>query len=320
MSGAKSTLFLLVVSATAALALPAAATARAHDPFRRTIGSYLGGSNTGVCAVQAPATVRRCTLAQSNPKVERYAGYGRYPHVRGHIVRFRLTTGRPTPDTTSVRVRFHALAGPRGPGGPVSRWFALSLEGRRRHEFAVRVPFAPGSRIAVDVEVHGDGRGEAAAPIAAAGKPVDGTYEWSPPLGPGAKPPLVIEGRSINLNAVFERDDQTPPILHYSYAKYQDFLRTRRVYVDVRSNEFVLFNPECSLLTREAQWGLVGAIPHLRPRRTHSYFCELEPPALRAGLKAARRGGNPRVFFRLVAYDRAGNVARTKAFYVYPTD
>ncbi len=73
------------------------------------------------------------------------------------------------------------------------------------------------------------------------------------------------------------------------------------------------------LLTEHVEWGLLGAIEHLRPGRWTTYYCELEPPAVRSARKAIRQGRRPRVDFDLVAYDRARNVARTGNFYVFPT-
>ncbi len=107
-------------------------------------------------------------------------------------------------------------AGLRSPRQPLVR---PAAGGRQLHEFPVHVPFAPGSRIGLDMDVTGDGKGEASVPIADA------------------------EGE-LNLNAIFEQGDQTPPVLRYTYAHHQDFLHTRRAYVRVRSNERVLFNPD----------------------------------------------------------------------------
>lgn len=276
-------LALMVATGTAA--------AKPHHPFQRTLGVRFGHSVLGVCAVRAPATTRHCTV-HGNRRIE-LENYGKYPHIPGHIVRFRLNSARLSSHTTGVKVRFHALGG-RGGGALVSRWFDLRRGGPQLREFPVHVPFPPGSRIGLDLVVSGDGKGEASAPL----KEAEGF---------------------LNLNAVFEQDDQTPPVLHFTYAKRQDFLHTRRVYVHVRSNEFVLFNPECVLETGETAWGLVGAIPHLRPGRWNTYFCWLETPPVRSGSAALRRGGHPAVRFRLVAYDRAQNVTRTKSFYVLPT-
>jgi hypothetical protein len=269
-----------------------AAARKPHQPFHRTIGVRFDRSVIGVCVVRAPATTHHCTV-HGDRTSELENGYGKYPHVPGHIVRFRLNSGRLSSHTTGVKVRFRALGG-RGGGARVSRWFDLPRGGPQLREFPVHVPFRPGSRIGLDLVVSGDGRGEASAPLRDA------------------------EG-FLNLNAVFEQDDQTPPVLRFTYSKHQDFLHTRRVYIHVRSNEFVLFNPECGLLAGHTEWGLLGAIPHLRAGRWSAYFCELEPPAVRSGSRALLAGGDPRVLFRLVAWDRAQNVARTKAFYVRPT-
>jgi hypothetical protein len=271
-----------------------AAARKPHQPFHRALGVRLSRSVEGVCAVRAPATTRHCTV-QGDAKIERVYGFGRYPHVPGHIVRFRLTSGRLSAHTTAVKVRFRAIgASGGGAGGQVSRWFDLPRGGRQLREFPVNVPFPPGSRVGLDVVVTGDGSGEATAPLAGA------------------------EG-VLNLNAVFEQDDQTPPVLHFTYSKRQDFLHTRRVFIHVRSDEFVLFNPECGLLAGNTEWALLGAIPHLRAGRWTTYFCELEPPAVNSGRRSLLAGHDPRVLFRLVAWDRARNVARTKAFYVRPT-
>jgi hypothetical protein len=278
-----------------ALVLVAGAAARKpHVPFQRTLGLHIGKSTIGVCVVRPPATSRLCTAEHASRKTEGFYGYGKYPHVRGHIVRFRVAGGALGPHTVSARVRFRAIGAPPGSGPRVSRWFDLPRGGRQLHEYPVHVPFPPGSRIGLDLEVTGDGRGEASAPIADA------------------------EGE-LNLNAVFEQGDQTPPVLKYTYAHHQDFLHTRRAYVRVRSNERVLFNPECVLLTEHVEWGLLGSIEHLRPGRWTTYYCELEPPAVRSARKAIRQGRRPRVAFDLVAYDRARNVGRTGNFYVFPT-
>jgi hypothetical protein len=270
------------------------AAAKPHQPFQRALGVRLGHSVIGVCPVRAPATTRRCTVTQTDRKLEYELGYGRYPHVPGHIVRFRLTSGPLSQHTTSVMVRFRALGARHGDGPAVSKWFELPDGGRELREFPVHVAFPPGSRIALDLLVRGDGEGEAAAPIADA------------------------EG-NLNLNAVFEKDDQTPPVLHYSYAERQDFLHTRRIYVRVRGNERALLNPECVMTTHRVAWGLLFTQPHLRPGRPVVWVCELEGRVVRAGRKALRAGHHPRVAIRLVAYDRANNVTRTKTFYVLPT-
>lgn len=271
-----------------------AAAREPHQPFHRTLGVHLAGSVAGVCAVKAPATTRRCTV-QGERKIERVYGFGVYPHIPGHIVRFRLTSGRLSRHTESVKVRFRATGGGGGgASGQVSRWFDLPRGGRQLREFPVHVPFPPGSRIGLDVLVTGDGSGEASAPLAGA------------------------EG-VLNLNAVFEQDDQAPPVLHFTYSKRQDFLRTRRVFVHVRSNEAGLLNPECSMVTHRVDWGLLFNQPHLKPNRPALFVCELEGRVVRAGRAALRAGRHPQVAIRLVAYDRAQNVTRTKTFYVLST-
>jgi hypothetical protein len=295
------------------------AQAAPRNPFAVDLGVYLGSSDTGVCAVQAPAKTRRCTLAQSTPRTERDFGFDSRPHVPGHVVLYRLRGGPATPDTTAVEVRFRALHGPLGPEGPVGPWQSFDLDGPRLQEFPVSVPFFPGDQIGVDVVVHGDGRGEAAAPLGeSAGETSSGIAEWILPLRGAQHPPRVQHGTILSLNAVYERDDRTPPRLHWSYARHQDFIRTGLVSVRVRSDEAALLNPECTLHTREAVWGLEYVNRRLHPGVWTRFVCELRGGAARAAHTALVRGGHPRVGIRLVAYDRAGNKGTSPKLIVKP--
>lgn len=314
-----------VAALFALLALPGTAAAKQHDPFDRTIGSLFGGGPTlGLCPVLPPATVRRCTLSFTDRASEEDI-FGKFPHVPGHVVRFRLEDGTPTADTTAVSVRFRALGGPLGPGGPASRWFALPLVnphpkfGKLRG-FPALVPFLPGDRLALDVVVHGNGRGEAAAPLAEASSPPENTAEWSPPLGTAKGRPLIRTDRALQLNAVFERDDQVAPVLRWTYAPRQNFLRTRRVYVRVHGSERGQLNPEAVLVTGDTGWGLLANAPHFRPGGGWAtYFCELGGPALPAARRAFRAGKDVHVRIRLRAWDPANNGVSAKTFFVRPT-
>ncbi len=304
-----------------ALILVAGAGAERHNPFRRQIGSYLGGENTGVCPVVPPARKRICTVSEAEAHSEITFGHGRYPRIPGHIVGFRLHPGLATADTRSIRVRFRVLRGLLGAGGPASSWFELPLHARgsaRLQEFPANVPFVPGDRIGLDVEVRGDGHGEAAAPLAGTTEQPFGIAEWSPPLGSAKRRARIRSNASLSLSAVFERDDRYPPVLQSRFAHHQDFLRTGRVYMQVRSNERALLNPEAGLQVPGETWGIVHNQPHLRPHRWAWFVCELEPSALHAARTAVRRGGKTYVSIRLVAFDRAGNVARPPQLNVLP--
>lgn len=262
--------------------LCAAASASPRDPFQVNLGVHLSGSPGRICAMQAPTTARRCTLVES----ERSGS----PAVPGHIVRYRLHLRRNavTEHTTAVEVRLRVLSGPLGGGGAVGPWQSFELDGPRRQEFPVAVAFLPGDRIAVDVIVDGDGRGEAAAPIA------------------------------LSMGAVFERDDRVGPRLRASYSSYQDFLRTGRVEVEVHSDSKGILNPECSLLSGEAQWGLLFNRRHLNPGGWIRFSCRFYGAPLRVARKKARRGGHPLVMVHLIAYDRAGNRGALPKIYVRP--
>jgi hypothetical protein len=122
----------------------------------------------------------------------------------------------------------------------------------------------------------------------------------------------------LSLNAVYERGDKTPPVLRYSYAHYQDFFRTGLVTVRVRSNEAALLNPECTLHTREAVWGLEYANRHLHPGKWVNFTCEIRGAAMQAARTALVRGGHPRIGIRLIAYDRAGNKGVAPKLFIRP--
>jgi hypothetical protein len=251
------------------------ASAQRLNQFQQNLGVGFF-SQADSCELQAPRTLKRCTLPSSERPVE---GGAKYPETPGHIVSFRLRLAKPTEGTTAVEVRFHARGGASGP------WESLDLEGPHLQEFPLSVPFNPGQRIALDVIVHGDGESEAASPI-------------------------------LSMNAVFERDDQTPPRLHYSYAPYQDFLRTARVYVRVRSDTEAELFPECSLLSGPAQWGLLFNNRLLLPGRWITFACKVYSRPLEVARKKVRRGGHPIVMVHLIAYDRAGNKTAEPKIYV----
>lgn len=113
----RGTALAILAAVAAALGLPAAAAAAPHDPFRRSIGTYLDRVEAGVCPVAPPARTRTCTVAQADRRVESAIGYGRYPHVPGHIVAFRLAVGTGSAGTVAAKVRFRALHGALGAGG-----------------------------------------------------------------------------------------------------------------------------------------------------------------------------------------------------------
>ena len=310
----------LTLAATVVLAVVcAAALGQPRNRFQVNLGVYLSASNDAVCAVIPPARTRRCTLAQTDRRIESVYGAGEKPTVPGHIVLYRVRRGRPTSHTTAIEVRLHSLAGPLGPGGGVGPWQDLDLEGPRLQEFPVAVPFLPGERIGIDVAVHGDGLGEATAPIAEVEEEGSaGVAEWTPLLSRAQRPPKVHRGSILSLNAVFERDDRVGPRLRASYSPRQDFLRTGRVSVEVHSNSEGILNPECSLLSGEAQWGLLFNRRHLRPGGWVRFTCRFYGAPLRAARKKVRRGGHPLVMVHLVAYDRAGNRGAAPKIYVRP--
>jgi hypothetical protein len=262
----------------------ASASANPLNRFQVNLGVGLYGPASGSCAVQAPQVLKRCTLPDPERPV-RYADD--YPTVPGHIVSFRLRLAKPTEHTTAVEVRFRVRPGPLGTGGRVGPWEELELEGPRLQEFLLAVPFGEGDRLAIDVVVHGDGVGEAASPIE-------------------------------SMKAVFERDDKVGPHLRYSYAPYQDFLRTARVYVRVRSDSEAKLFPECSLLSGPAQWGLLFNDRILTPGRWITFACKVYSRPLAVARKKVRRGGHPLVMVHLIAYDRAGNRTAEPKIYVRP--
>jgi hypothetical protein len=258
------------------------ATAWPLDPFQVALNVRLSAPAAGLCSVRPPATIRRCTLVESERS--------RSPKVPGHIVLYRLHLRRDVAarHATAVAVRFRVLSGPHGGGGSVGSWRELDLGGPRRQEFPVAVPFLPGDRVAVDVAVHGDGSGQAVAPIAP------------------------------SVSAVFERDDRVGPRLRVRYRHHQDFLRTGRVQVEVHSDSKGVLNPECSLLSGAAQWGLLFNRRHLNPGGWVRFSCRFYGAPLRAARKKVRRGGHPLVMIHLIAYDRAGNRGAAPKIYVRP--
>ena len=275
-------LFAMVVSVVAC----ASATGAPRSPFQVDLSARLSGSGPGVCAVRAPEAARRCTLTE----VERFADPEEGPKAPGHIVLYRLylRPGTAIEHTAAVRVRFRVLSGPSGGGGAVGPWQSLDLEGPRRQEFPVSVPFLPGDRIALDVIAEGDGTGDAAAPIARA------------------------------MSAVFERDDKVAPRLRVRYSGRQDFLRTGRVEVEVHSDSAGTLNPECALLSGEAEWGLLFDNRRLRPGGWIRFSCHFYGAPLRVAREKVRRGGHPLVMVHPIAYDRADNRGALPKIYIRP--
>jgi hypothetical protein len=262
----------------------ASASAAGRNPFQVNLGVGFYGSGAGTCTVQAPATLKRCTLPSPDRRAERA---DEYPATTGHIVSLSLRLAKPTEGTTAVEVRFRARPGPLGGGSHVGPWESLDLEGPRLQEFPLSVRFDPGDQLAIDLIVHGDGSGEATSPIE-------------------------------SMSATFEREDQVAPRLHYSYAPYQDFLRTGRVHVKVRSDSEAKLFPECSLLSGPAQWGLLFNDRILSPGRWINFACKVYSRPLAVARKKVRRGGHPLVMVHLIAYDVAGNKTAEPKIYIRP--
>jgi hypothetical protein len=275
----------VLVAIAAVLAVAAgSAGAQSLTHFQTFIGARLAGAGEPVCALQASRTERRCTLAEE----ERGHRAEETPTVPGRIVSFRLhlRRGPVAEGTTSVEVRLRVVPGPLGGAGAVGPWESLELEGTQQQEFPVSVPFDPGDRFALDLLVDGDGTSEAAAPIA------------------------------LGMSAVFERDDKTGPRLRYTYAPDQNFLRTARVYVRVRSDTEAKLFPECSLLSGPAQWGLLFNDRLLHPGRWITFACKVYSRPLEVARKKVSRGGHPIVMVHLIAYDVAGNRTAEPKIYV----
>jgi hypothetical protein len=260
------------------------AEAQPLNQFQVNLGVGFYGSAAGGCTVQAPGVLKRCTLP---PPERRVAGADEYPMVPGRIVSFRLRLRKPTEATTAVEVRLRVRPGRGGIGGRVGPWESLDLEGPGLQEFPLAVPFGAGDRLAIDVIVHGDGLGEAASPI-------------------------------VSMKAVYERDDKVGPHLRYSYDPHQDFLRTGRVHVRVRSDSEAKLFPECALLSGPAEWGLLYDDRLLPPGRWITFTCKVYAQPLAVAQKKVRRGGHPLVMVHLIAYDRAGNRTAEPKLYVRP--
>lgn len=310
-----------------------------------TFGSALEATpNAGICAVPSGAGEASCTYSQLLLADGHAAGGGAQLQGEGVITRFRVSSGPPLPGTASVKLRLRLLDPSHGYALTGGLPFVEMPPAPGIHEVPVRLQFEQPLMIGLDTRVTGVG-GEASAPLAHAESGVGSLYNWIPsPPEASIPPPASEEDRELLFNVTVEPDrdhdgygdktqdrcpedpkrhihcDRTPPRTKLTYAPRQDFLRTKKIVVSVRSNETgkIYASGQIELPEPSVTWGIYGNSK--RVDKGDRVRLVLRVPA-QAREHAARSFAHGRRVFAKVsvtAVDRVGNQSHMAVAIVKP--
>jgi hypothetical protein len=313
-----------------------------------TIGSNLVSSpNAGICQTEGNALEASCTYTQVLWAPGHIAG-GTFAESRGVITRWQVASGVATPATAAVKLRPRVLAiSPiSGIGIPPGGYVELPLDQPGVHGFPTRLPIAAGQQVALDLVVISRG-GTASAPLAHQEAKVGRVVMWAPILGEGEgpDPSALADDTELLLNAVLEPDrdrdghgdrtqdrcpedprrqedcDRRPPRTHLTYAERQDFLRTKKVVVRLRSSEAarVFAYGQIDIAgDRNVVWGIYSARKRVAKGGKATLVLRVPAKAREAAARSFSHGRRVVAKFSVFATDTAGNESGTTVATIRP--
>jgi hypothetical protein len=250
--------------AATVFALGALALALPGSTMATTFGSNLVAfPNGGVCPTSESGEVS-CSFVQIGLADSHAASGGVQVPKGGVITSWRISTGPATPATVSVKARLRVIEAGGVPFAyEASPFEELPLSQPGLHVLPARLSIDESRQlVGIDVNVTGNGNGEAVAPFAYLASGAGSAWKWVPGLSEGVLPESSGEGNlELLFNATIEPDrdhdgygdktqdrcpedpkrqrhcDRVPPRVKVTYARRQNFLHSGKVVVYVRSNE-----------------------------------------------------------------------------------
>lgn len=281
----------------------------ASSPATITIGSNLRAlpsPDAGACMFTAIS--HSCTDAQSALAPAHLAQGGLTASATGAIVRWRVLSGAPNPDTASVKLRLRVLHGD-DPIGDASSFVDLPPEAGV-HSFSTLLPIERGDRLAIESVIKGTAAGPSYVPIAHF-EPGAGTLtEWASPLyrGLSLSPDTTSDGVELLLNADLDFD-RAPPRTKLTYPNRQDFLTKKTVLVHFRCNEdaTVFASGQLEIPAKHTIYGIFGVKKAVDAREKVALRLRVPIATRRAALTALGNGKKVLVKVTLSATDAVGN-------------
>lgn len=267
------------------LALGTLALTAASPVAAVTVGSNLAATPDGGVCPTSSAGAASCSFVQAYLAKGQAAPGGVQPEDLGVITGWKIATGPATPATKAVKARLRIIqTGGVSYAYGTSPYEELPLGRPGIHTFPARLPIDEDKQnIGIDTVVTGGGEGEAAAPFAYRASRVGVVWKWVPGLSEGLLPLNDSEGDlELLFNATVEPDrdhdeygditqdrcpkdpnhhvhcDRHPPRTKPAYAHRQDFLRTGKVVIRVRSSEAgrIYADGQIEIPTPSVTWGI----------------------------------------------------------------
>jgi hypothetical protein len=333
--------------AAIALALSALCLAAASSASAVTVGSNLvAAPNGGVCPTSASGEAS-CSFVQAGLTGDHTASGGVQPTGFGVITSWRIVTGPATPATAGAKVRLRIIqTGGAGYAYGASPWEELPLSQPGIHVLPARLPIDEDKQvIGIDTVVTGSGADEAAAPFAYRASGAGSVWKYVPGLKEGRLPLSTSEGDlELLFNATVEPDrdhdgygdrtqdrcpkdpryhahcDRQPPRTKLAYDRRQDFLRTGKVVVRVRSSEAgrIYASGQLEIPNPSVTWGIYSAHKHVGKGKWATLVLRVPAQAREHAARSFTHGR--RVFAKVFvsATDRSGNKSRLVRAIVKP--
>jgi hypothetical protein len=333
--------------AAIALALSVLPLAAASSASAVMVGSNLIAAPSGGACPTSASGEASCSFVQAGLADGHIAPGGVQPTGFGVITSWRIVTGPATPATTGAKVRLRIIqTGGAGYAYGASPWEELPLSEPGIHVLPARLPIDEDKEvIGIDTVVTGSGAGEAAAPFAYRASGAGSVWKYVPGLKEGRLPLSTNEGDlELLFNATVEPDrdhdgygdmtqdrcpkdprhhvhcDRRPPRTKLSYARRQDFLRTKKVVVHVRSSETgrVYASGQLEIPGPSVTWGIYSDHEYVREGQRATLVLRVPAQALEHAARSFAHGR--RVFAKVFvsAADRSGNQSRLVRAIVEP--
>lgn len=321
------------IMGTAAIAT-AVALLSAAPASALTIGSNLQApANGGICATVSGVKEVSCTYLPFGLADSHTAPGGQRLFDPLVVTSWRVSSGLPSPDTVSVKLRLRAMRLGKGPAaGLGTPTVDLPLTEPGIHAFESRLPLDGSQEIGLDVVVTGLADG-ASAPIAHRESGVGKVALWRPSLGEEliARPFAIENDTELLLNATVEPDadrdgygdktqdrcpknpnrqddcDRKPPRIKLIYAPRQDFLSHGPVVVRLRSNEAASIYAPGQLDLPGVGWGIYAARGKVKAGGKATLRLRVPRRAREATSRAFANGKRVVAKVSVYATDEAGN-------------
>jgi hypothetical protein len=301
-------------------------------------GGNYGRPNASVCPTPHDSLEASCTVLQlrrgyGNPFAGKFKA-----HSDGVITKWWVNSGPPSPATSAVHLRLRLFDGFDPIPGAQTRLRRLPIKRPGMHKFLARLPIKRGQQIALDVAVLGSrGGGPAAAPIARSVRDIREVAAWTPVLGLGPRRPNhLLRNTKLQLAAQVEPDfdeddwgdstqdgcrfdprrhsaclpDRAKPSIRISFARRQDFIAKRKLFVRIQTSEYGRVFASGLLMVGGAANALLGSAAWLPAGGSANFPVYINDFSLRAAKHAIAKGGHPFVSVTVEVTDASGNRVR----------